>query len=123
MWTRTRRPVDKSVEKMVDEIVEAPTVTSDDASRSDAEGMVQGMSDVGESTLRDFVLFCFERRPVPWPTLYDEMCYVAGHRLFRDMGYEELRQAGLDITLVGLSRIARLAQDVCSAKRVVAIAV
>ncbi|TMD61295.1 MAG: hypothetical protein E6I87_02985 [Chloroflexi bacterium] len=115
--------MDKSVEKLVDEIVEWTGITFDDASRSDGEGMVQGMSDVRETTLRDFVLFCFERRPVPWPTLYDEMCYVAGHRLFRDMGYEELRQAGLDFTLVGLSRIARLAQDVCSAKRVVAIAV
>jgi len=120
MWTRTRRPVDKSVEKMVDEIVEAPTVTSDDASRSDGEGMVQGMSDVGESTLRDFVLFCFERRPVPWPTLYDEMSYVAGRRLFRDMGYDELRAAGLDFTLVGLARIARLAGEVIARRSIAA---
>jgi len=111
------------VEKLVDEIVERARVTFDDAGRSDAEGMVQRMSDVGETTLRDFVLFCFERRPVPWPTLYDEMCYVAGHRLYRDMGYDELRQAGLDFTLVGLPRIARLAQEVCGATRVVAIAV
>ena len=80
------------------------------------------MSDVGESTLRDFVLFCWERRPVPWPTLYDEMCYVAGHRLFRGMGYEELREAGLDFTLLGLSRIARLAQEVIT-KRAIAAAV
>ena len=65
----------------MDEIVEWTGITFDDASRSDGEGMVQGMSDVRETTLRDFVLFCFERRPVPWPTLYDEMCYVAGHRL------------------------------------------
>ena len=80
------------------------------------------MSDVGESTSWEFVVFCFERRPVPWPTLYDEMCYVAGHRLFRDMGYEELREAGLDFTLLGLPRVARLAQEVISKRRIAATA-
>ena len=80
------------------------------------------MSDVGENTLREFVVFCLERRPVPWPTLYDEMCYVAGHRLFRGMGYEELREAGLDFTLLGLSRLALFAQEVM-ATRVIAAAV
>jgi hypothetical protein len=69
------------------------------------------MFEVSQSTLRDFVAFCFDRRPVAWPSLYDEMCYVAGHRLFRDMGYDELREAGLDFTLVGLTHIARLAKD------------
>ncbi len=75
------------------------------------------MSDVDQNTLRDFVLFCFERRPVAWPSLYDEMCYVAGHRLFRGMGYEELREAGLDFTLVGLPQIARFAQEVIARNR------
>jgi hypothetical protein len=83
------------------------------------EGMTSRMSDTGEIVLRDFVLFCFERRPVTWPTLYDEMCYVAGRRLFRDMGYEELREAGLDFTLPSLSRIARRAHEII-AKRPVA---
>ena len=78
------------------------------------------MSDVDQNTLREFVLFCFERRPVAWPTLYDEMCFVAGHRLFRGLGYEELRDAGLDFTLVGLGQIARLAQEVI-AKRPVGV--
>ena len=75
------------------------------------------MSDVDENTLRDFVVFCFERRPVAWPSLYDEMCYVAGHRLFRGMGYEDLREAGLDFTLGGSQAMARLAQDVIARLR------
>ncbi len=75
------------------------------------------MSDVDQNTLRDFVLFCFERRAVGWPALYDEMCYVAGHRLFRGMGYEELREAGLDFTLLGLSQMARVARDVVARRR------
>lgn len=61
---------------------------------------------------REFVRFCFERRPVAWPLLYDEMCNVAGRRLFRDMGYEELREAGVDFTLTGLTQMANLAQEV-----------
>lgn len=62
-------------------------------------------------TAREFVRFCAQRRPVGWPLLYDEMCYVASRRLFRGMGYDELREAGVDFTLPGLPLMARLAQD------------
>lgn len=80
------------------------------------------MSDVDENVPREFVLFCFQRRPVAWPSLYDEMCYVAGHRLFRGMGYDELRDAGLDFTLAGLSRMARFAQEVTAGRPFMAAA-
>ena len=60
----------------------------------------------------DFIAFCFERRAAPWPLLYDEMCYVAGNRLYRGLGYEELKEAGLDFTLVGLARTSRIANEV-----------
>lgn len=60
----------------------------------------------------DFIVFCFQRRSVAWPELYDEMCYVAGKRLYKDLGYEELKQAGLDFTLAGLTRTSRIADEV-----------
>ena len=60
----------------------------------------------------DFIAFCFARRGVGWPFLYDEMCYVAGNRLYRGLGYEELREAGLDFTLVGLARTSRIVNEV-----------
>ena len=60
----------------------------------------------------DFIAFCFKRRSVPWPQLYDEMCFVAGNRLYRGLGYEELREAGLDLTLVGIPRTSRIANEV-----------
>jgi hypothetical protein len=60
----------------------------------------------------DFIAFCFERRSVEWPLLYDEMCFVAGNRLFKGLGYAELREAGLDLTLGGLGRTSRLASEV-----------
>lgn len=60
----------------------------------------------------DFIAFCFERKGADWPVLYDEMCYVAGKRLYRGLGYEELKEAGLDFTLGGLARTSRLANEV-----------
>lgn len=60
----------------------------------------------------EFIEFCFTRRAVQWPQLYDEMCFVAGNRLFKGLGYEELKDTGLDFTLVGLARTARLAGEV-----------
>ena len=60
----------------------------------------------------DFIAFCFERKGADWPVLYDEMCFVAGKRLYRGLGYEELREAGLDFTLAGLARTSRLTNEV-----------
>lgn len=77
----------------------------------------------GMTTAQEFVLFCFRRRPVAWPLLYDEMCNVAGRRLFRDMGYEELREAGVDFTLVGLPRMSNLAQEILARHRPIEAAV
>lgn len=60
----------------------------------------------------DFISFCFSRRQVEWPLLYDEMCYVASNKLYRGLGYEELREVGLDLTLGGLVRTSRIANEV-----------
>ncbi len=65
----------------------------------------------------EFIAFCFNRRSVDWPQLYDEMCYVAGNRLYKGLGYEELRDVGLDLTLVGLARTSRVATEVTRSMR------
>ena len=49
--------------------------------------------------LRDFILFCVDRRGADWPALYDEMAGVAGQRLFRGLGRAELKQLGLSLAL------------------------
>jgi hypothetical protein len=59
----------------------------------------------------DFIAFCFERKGADWPILYDEMCFVAGKRLYRGLGYDELKEAGLDFTLAGLARTSRLTNE------------
>lgn len=60
----------------------------------------------------DFIAFCFARRSVEWPALYDEMCFVAGNRIYKGLGYAELSEAGLDLTLAGMTRTTRLAREV-----------
>ena len=60
----------------------------------------------------DFISFCFSRRAKDWPYLYDEMCYVASNRLYRGLGYQELREVGLDLTLGGLARTSAVVMEV-----------
>ncbi len=60
----------------------------------------------------EFIAYCFARRSVEWPQLYDEMCFVAGNRLFKGLGYAELREVGLDLTLGGMTKTSRLASEV-----------
>ena len=61
---------------------------------------------------RDFVSFCIHRRGKDWPALYDEMCRVAGRRLFRGMGYTELRDVGLSFGLFNIEKTLRLVDTV-----------
>jgi hypothetical protein len=65
----------------------------------------------------EFIAFCFRRRSVEWPQIYDEMCYVAGNRLYKGLGYEELKDAGLDFTLSGLARTSRVTAEVTRSMR------
>jgi hypothetical protein len=50
--------------------------------------------------------------------LYDEMCYVASNKLYRGLGYEELREVGLDMTLVGLVKTSRIANEITREMRI-----
>lgn len=79
---------------------------------SDGEGP-KVLSDelIGQVAI-DFISFCFSRRAREWPYLYDEMCYVASNRLYRGLGYEELRGIGLDLSLLGLARTTRIVTEV-----------
>jgi len=64
--------------------------------------------------LRDFILFCANRRGAEWPIIYDEMTRVAGQRLFRGMGYPELKQLGLSFSLSGLDKTIELVKQATS---------
>jgi hypothetical protein len=55
-----------------------------------------------------FVRFCYERRRVGWPELYDEMCAVATRGLFRGMGTDALMEIGVGFSLFETPRLAAL---------------
>jgi hypothetical protein len=56
----------------------------------------------------EFVRFCYRRRRVGWPELYDEMCAVASRGLFRGWGTEELADQGIGFSLFELNGLAAL---------------
>jgi hypothetical protein len=55
-----------------------------------------------------FVRFCYQRRRVGWPELYDEMCAVATRGLFRGMGHDALAEIGVGFSLFQTPRLAQL---------------
>ena len=61
---------------------------------------------------REFVRFCYRRRTVGWPELYDEMCAVASRGLFRGWGPSELAEQGVGFGLFELPALAALASEV-----------
>jgi hypothetical protein len=57
----------------------------------------------------EFVRFCYRRRSVGWPELYDEMWLVASRRLFRGLGPGELADLGIGFSLSGMPTLSGLA--------------
>jgi hypothetical protein len=55
-----------------------------------------------------FVRFCYQRRRVGWPELYDEMCLVATRGLFRGMGRDALGEVGVGFSLFETPSLAAL---------------
>jgi hypothetical protein len=69
------------------------------------------MNDISPQ-LRDFILFCAQRRSPEWPAIYDEMTRVAGVKLFQGLGYKDLKQLGLSFSLSGMEKTIRLVKEV-----------
>jgi hypothetical protein len=65
----------------------------------------------------EFVRFCYRRRRVSWPELYDEMCAVAARGTYRGLTYDELEGLGVNFTLIGMSRLVALADRVVAEER------
>jgi hypothetical protein len=56
----------------------------------------------------EFVRFCYRRRRVGWPELYDEMCAVAGRGLFRGYDADDLAGLGIGFSLFDMPALAVL---------------
>jgi len=64
--------------------------------------------------LRDFILFCAQRRSPEWPAIYDEMTRVAGRKLFQGLGYKDLKELGLSFSLSSMDKTIQLVKQVTS---------
>jgi hypothetical protein len=60
----------------------------------------------------EFVRFCYRRRRVGWPELYDEMCAVASRGHFRGWGTDELNAEGIAFGLFDMPSLAALVHQV-----------
>lgn len=65
-------------------------------------------SDMPDPDAVEFVRFCYRRRRVGWPELYDEMCAVAGRGLFRGFTADDLADLGIGFSLFGMPALAVL---------------
>ncbi len=59
-------------------------------------------------TISEFILFCAGHCGREWLPLYDEMCRVAGRRLFKGLGYAELKGLGLFLDLNEVHKTAEM---------------
>ena len=64
----------------------------------------------------EFVRFCYRRRRVGWPELYDEMCQVASRGAFRGWGTAELADHGIGFSLFQTPLLAQLVRLVLEAE-------
>jgi len=71
----------------------------------DPRSAASGMSDPEAG---DFVRFCYHRRRVGWPELYDEMCAVASRGLFRGYDADDLAGFGIGFSLFDMPALAVL---------------
>ncbi len=65
----------------------------------------------------EFVRFCYRRRRIGWPELYDEMCAVAGRGLYRGWGPDELGAEGIGFSLFEMQTLAALVSRVIAEER------
>jgi hypothetical protein len=64
-----------------------------------------------------FVRFCYHRRRVGWPELYDEMCAVAARGLYRGYGSDDLAGIGIAFGLFEMPALASLATRIVDEER------
>jgi hypothetical protein len=65
----------------------------------------------------EFIRFCYARRRVGWPELYDEMCAVASRGLFRGWGPDELAAQGVGFGLFEMPRLASRVTEIVTEDR------
>jgi hypothetical protein len=65
----------------------------------------------------EFIRFCYARRRVGWPEIYDEMCAVASRGLFRGWGPDELSGHGITFGLFEMPHLAVTVAEIVAEDR------
>ena len=65
----------------------------------------------------EFIRFCYARRRVGWPELYDEMCAVASRGLFRGWGPDDLAGHGITFGLFEMPHLAVTVAEIVAEDR------
>ena len=65
----------------------------------------------------EFIRFCYARRRVGWPELYDEMCAVASRGLFRGWGPDDLATNGIGFGLFDMPGLSMTVSEIVAAAR------
>ena len=71
----------------------------------------------GPNESLEFVRFCYRRRHVGWPLLYDEMCAVAARGAFHGLGFAELAERGITFCLSDMPKLKELVDRVIEEER------
>jgi hypothetical protein len=79
-----------------------------------------GVAATSEDEALEFVRFCYRRRRVGWPALYDEMSAVASRGTFRGLGYGDLAERGISFCLNDLPRLVGLTERVIAEEQPIA---
>ena len=76
------------------------------------------MSQLG-GMANEFARYIASRMPrdTPWTHVYDEMCRVARSKEFHGMGYAELSDAGISLSILGLDHLSRLLDEAWRGER------
>jgi hypothetical protein len=69
--------------------------------------------------IEEFVRYCYRRRRVSWPEIYDDMCAVAARGEFRGWRLGELAERGVTFTIAELPRLAALVERIVEQERAV----
>jgi len=69
-------------------------------------------SRVPDPEATEFIRFCYRRRRVGWPELYDEMCAVAARGLFSGLGVDDLADHGIGFGLSDMPVLAAMASGI-----------
>jgi hypothetical protein len=86
----------------------------DDAGKEGTPSMDQrtAATRVPDPDAVEFIRFCYHRRRVGWPELYDEMCAVASRGLYRGYGPDDLSEHGIGLSLFDMPTLASVARQI-----------